>query len=222
MLRDHLVCRINHEQLQRCLLAEPNLCFSKAMEIARTFESAVQDARHFQEGPKQSQPLPVNALQKGATATTLTAKNQCYRCGGSHKASSCTFKESTCHHCKKKGHLAKMCQNHRDPTTTGKSTTKGMHQVTLDDDGTQDDVYRMYNLLGPQTNPIQVTVSIENQDVLMAGALLSVISETTHKLLSSVPPLQPTQAKLCTYTGESLGVLGSISVSVQHNEQQKQ
>ena len=50
---------------------------------------------------------------------------------------------------KKKGHLAKMCRNRRDPTTTGKSTTKGMHQVTLDDDGTQDDVYRMYNLLGP-------------------------------------------------------------------------
>ena len=185
----------------------------------------MQDARHFQEGPKQPQPLPVNALQKGATATTLTTKTQCHRCGGSHKASSCTFKDSTCHYCKKKGHLAKMCRNRRDPTTTGKSTTKGMHQVTLDEDGTQDDVYRMYNLLGPQTNPIQVTVSIENQDVLMevdTGASLSVISETTYKSLSSVPPLQSTQAKLCTYTGESLGVLGSISVSVQHNQQQKQ
>ena len=73
MLRDCLVCGINHEQLQRRLLAEPNLCFSKAMEIAQTFESAVQDARHFQEGPKPPQPLPVNALQKSATATTLTS-----------------------------------------------------------------------------------------------------------------------------------------------------
>ena len=140
MLRDWLVCGINQEQLQRRLLAEPNLRFSKAMEIAQTFETAVQDARHFQEGPKQPQPLLVNALQKGATATTLTTKTQCHRCGGSHKASSCTFKDSTCHYCKKKGHLAKMCRNRRDPTTTGKSTTKGMHQVTLDEDGTQDDV----------------------------------------------------------------------------------
>ena len=220
-----MVCGINHEQLQRRLPAEPNLRFSKAMDIAQIFKSAMQDARDFQEGPKQPQPLPVNAQQKSATATTLTAKNQCYRCGGSHKANSCTFKESTRHHCKKKGHLAKMCRNRRDPITTGKSTTKGMYQVTLDDDRTQDDFYRVHNLLGPLTNPIQVTVSIENQDVLMevdTGASLSVISETTYKSLSSVPPLQPTQAKLCTYTGESLGVLGSISVSVQHNEKQKQ
>ena len=192
------------------------------MDIAQTFESAIQDARHFQEGQKQ--PLLVNAIQKIATATSLPANTQCYRCGGNHKASSCTFKESACHHCKKKGHLAKMCRNRRDPST-GKSTSKGMHQVTLDDEGTQDDVYRMYNLPGPQTNPIQVTVSIENQDVLMevdTGASLSVISEATYKSLSTVLPLQPTQAKLCTYTGESLGVLGSISVSVLHNQQQKQ
>ena len=76
-----------------------------------------------------------------------------------------------------------------------------MHQVTLDDDGTQDDVYRMYNLPGSQTNPIQVTVS---QNVLMEvdeGASLSIISETTYKSLSSVSPLQSTQAKLCTYGG---------------------
>ena len=222
MLRDRLVCGINHEQLQRRLLAEPNLRFAKAMDIAQPFESAMQDARHFQEGPKQ--PLPVNAIPKSATATSLPAKTQCYRYGGNHKASSCTFKESTCHHCKKKGHLAKMCRNRRDPTT-GKSASKGMHQVTLDDKGTQDDVYRMYSLPGPQTNPIQVTVSIENQDVLMevdTGASLSVISEATYKSLSTVLSLQPTQAKLCTYTGESLGVLGSISVSVLHNQQQKQ
>ena len=142
MLRDRLGCGINHEQLQRRLLAEPNLRFAKAMDIPQTFESAMQDARHFQEGPKQ--PLPVNAIQKSATATSLPAKTQCYRCGENHKASSCTFKVSTCHHCKKKGHLAKMCRNRRDPTT-GKSASKGMHQVTLDDEGTQDDVYRMYN-----------------------------------------------------------------------------
>ena len=52
MLLDRLVCGINHEQLQHRLLAEPNLRFSKAMEIVQTFEPAVQDACHFQEGPK--------------------------------------------------------------------------------------------------------------------------------------------------------------------------
>jgi len=90
-----------------------------------------------------------------------------------------------------------------------------MHKVTLDDDGIQDDVYKMYNLPGPQTNSFQVTVNIESQDVLMevdTGTSLSVISEMTYKSLSSAPSLQSTQAKLRTFTGESLGVLGSISV----------
>jgi len=85
-----------------------------------------------------------------------------------------------------------------------------MHQVTLDDDSTQDDVYRMYNLPDPKTNPIKVNMSIENQDVLMEvdmGASLSVISETMYKSLSTAPPLHSTQTKLCTYTGEPLGVL---------------
>ena len=224
MLRDRLVCGINHEQLQRRLLAEPNLRFAKAMEIAQTFESAMQDARRFQEGAKEPLPIQVHAVQmKRTAATSPPSKNQCYRCGGNHKASSCTYKESTCHHCKKKGHLAKMCRSRQDASSS-KGTFKGMHQVMLDDDETED-VYKMYNLPGPQTNPIQVMVSIEGQDVLMevdTGASLSVVSEMTYKSMSSAPPLQSTRAKLCTYTGESLGVLGSISVSVCHNQQQKQ
>ena len=81
VLWDCLVCGMNREQLQRRLLAEPNLKFAKALEIAQTFESAMQDACHFQDGPKQS--LPVNALQKSATASP---SKQYYRCGGNHKA----------------------------------------------------------------------------------------------------------------------------------------
>ena len=34
---------------------------------------------------------------------------ECYRCGRNHYATKCSFKEHTCHACKKKGHLARMC-----------------------------------------------------------------------------------------------------------------
>jgi len=53
MLHNRLVCGINHKQLQWRLLAEPNLRFANAMEIAQTYESAMQDVRHFQEGPEE-------------------------------------------------------------------------------------------------------------------------------------------------------------------------
>ena len=38
MLRDRLVCRINNPKIQRELLAEPNLLFPKAFELAQTAE----------------------------------------------------------------------------------------------------------------------------------------------------------------------------------------
>ena len=57
------------------------------------------------------------------------------------------------------------------------------------------------------------------------GAALSVISKTTYDQLwskESAPPLKPTTAKLKTYTGEHMQVVGSISVEVEHNQQKKQ
>ena len=172
MLRDCLVCGINHKQLQQHLLAGPNLWFAKAMEIAQICSS-------FSRGNKGALPIQVHTVQtKNATATLPPSKYQCYRCRRNHKASSCTYNLSPL---QEKGNLAKQS---RQDSPRSKSTPKGMYQVILDDDETED-VYRMYNL---PANPIQVTVSIEGQDVLMkveTGASLSVVSEMTYMSLSS-------------------------------------
>ena len=67
-------------------------------------------------------------------------------------------------------------------------------------------------------------MGIGNQDLLMevdTGASLSIISEKTYSSLHNAPQLQSTEARLRTYTGESLPVLGSITVTVHHNNQQK-
>ncbi len=40
MLRDRLVCRINEDSIQKRLLAEPNLTYKKAVELARGLETA--------------------------------------------------------------------------------------------------------------------------------------------------------------------------------------
>ena len=44
MLRDRLVCGIQHEQLQSRLLSEPRLTLAKAVEIAQAHESATASA----------------------------------------------------------------------------------------------------------------------------------------------------------------------------------
>ena len=45
MLRERLVCGVNHEGIQRKLLAEKNLTYEKALEIALTMETAEQGTK---------------------------------------------------------------------------------------------------------------------------------------------------------------------------------
>ena len=48
MLRDRLVCGVRDPQLQKRLLAERQLTFSKALELAQAFESAESSSRDIQ------------------------------------------------------------------------------------------------------------------------------------------------------------------------------
>ena len=50
MLRDRLVCRVNDERIQQRLLAESQLEFKKAMELATAMETADKNTRDLQNG----------------------------------------------------------------------------------------------------------------------------------------------------------------------------
>ena len=60
---------------------------------------------------------------------------------------------------------------------------------------------------------------------LDTGASVSLISENTYRnlwLAKRRPPLQPSDARLYTYSGELIKVLGIISVTVRYKDQVKQ
>ncbi|CAC5419124.1 unnamed protein product [Mytilus coruscus] len=95
MLRDRLVCGIKEDRIQRRLLAEPGLTFKKAMEVATAMEMAAKNAHDLQ-------------VQEPKQVHKVTIRNEeCYRCGGSHNATDCKWKDAKCYVCDKKGHLAK-------------------------------------------------------------------------------------------------------------------
>ena len=121
MLRDRLVCRVNHKGIQRKLLAEKDLTYDKAMTLATAIEAAERDSRNLR-GTKQD-PENVNYQTQGAKNSTSGGKRRtadptkqqgttvtCYRCGGPHLAPTRKFKETECLYCKKKGHLARVCR----------------------------------------------------------------------------------------------------------------
>ena len=84
----------------------------------------------------------------------------------------------------------------------------------------------MFQLSGGN-DPLLVTVTVNDKELSMevdTGAALSVISESTYRSTwpeDTRPPLKPSNAKLRTYSGETLEVCGVIDVPVVYKEQSK-
>ena len=109
MLRDRLVCGVNDQRVQRRLLAEGDLTFQKAYDIAIAMEAADRNARELQGTARVQEDVHrVYAQKKGGGAR---GDVRCYRCLGNHNPTECKFRKSECHHCKKMGHLARACRD---------------------------------------------------------------------------------------------------------------
>ena len=182
MLRDRLVCGIEDPKIQRRLLAEPDLTFDKAFELALASESADKNAKDKNAKDLQATKSPQTSLNR---MQTRQAK-PCYRCGGNHKATDCSHKSSDCHKCGKKGHLARVCKS-KNPAKKephprqGATHSRATHMLTEDTDE-----YSMYSLTGSSAQPLVVTVKVNNVDLKMeldTGASVSIISEATYNHL---------------------------------------
>ena len=123
MLRDHLVCEVNHQGIQKRLLAEKNLTLEKAFEIALALEAADSDMKQLQKPPAtvmyQTHGIKQRRREPITPRPAIPFRTTCYRCWGNH---ACQFKEAECYKCKKVGHIAKACQT--KPTKT-RSKAKG-------------------------------------------------------------------------------------------------
>ena len=246
MLRDRLVCGISDQRIQRRLLAEPTLTFDKALELAQAAEAADRNARELDKGV---QPTPVhNVANTGGRSRQRGGPRQgggsrtsdCYRCGGrNHKPEHCHFKDSECHHCKKKGHLAKVCRTRRREEETRCPSTKNpqrTHHVAADavgnstdaDDTPENATYDLFAVSGQATTPpLTVQLQVDNAPLEMeidTGASISLISQDTYTKLWSTqqrPELKPSTQKLRTYTGEQLEVQGYLTVDVTYGDQRQ-
>ena len=222
MLRDRLVCGVNHTSIQRQLLAEKDLTYAKALELAQAYEAAEKSARelatatttntrtaehahvHYKSHSKE---LPRKKVTKGH-------KPSCYRCGGEHLQAVCKFKEAECYKCKKKGHIAKKCRS---------STKSSSSNHFVESEETS---YSMYTTKSEASaDPLIIVIYMDGVPVEMefdTGASLSIISESTYnKVLKSCRELERTNIKLKTYTGELIPVVGKITVNAKYENQEE-
>ena len=92
MLRDRLVCGINHERTQQLrLLSEGStLTLEKALDIALSLESAISQTSVIQGGYMN------NKSETQILKVSDKEIKKCYRCDGNHAAKSCPFINNKC------------------------------------------------------------------------------------------------------------------------------
>ena len=88
-----IVCGVKNESIQRRLLSEPELTHKKAVEIAVALETSAKQVKDL--GAKndiEDRSLTnVNKVNETQRSGDTDRHNDCYRCGGKHRASSCLW-----------------------------------------------------------------------------------------------------------------------------------
>ena len=218
LLRDRFVCGLAHESTRKRLLTENNdVTFERVVEIATSIEQAAVQAKLMKSGEKN----PIHNIKGKSPKQSPT----CHRCGGPHLAPACRFLHEKCRACGKIGHIARVCRSKEKESKPLKQSTSSTHNKTNRVDGQEEpeeSSYTMFNL-NSRSKPITLTVHLNDCPVEMeldTGASLSVMGESTFRaLLGNTVPIESTEVRLRTYTGDGLPVLGKATVSVTYESQ---
>ena len=227
MLQDRLVCGVNHEGIQKSLLAEKELTFEKALNKAQAIEAAEADSKNFKavnQTTASNTPQVLFNHSKGARERTPPqGKIVCYRCGGNHLAPACHYKDIECNFCKKKGHLARVCRAKKKTHVNPKGSHTPKRNLFVAEQSTDNSTYKMYTIFYQSTSePMKVKVFLNEVPVNMildTGASMSIISEATFNRIKEQCPtvsLTPPTIRLQTYTGELLPLIGATQLSVRY------
>ena len=221
MLRDRLVCGVNNDRIQLKLLSEANLDYNKALELAHAIETAEKNHKEIGKG-RESWTAGVNKISSSADKGKSEAA--CYRCGKpGHLAVRCRFKDVICHNCGKKGHLRKVCRSKPRKQLEKKGVkSQPVRHVTEEEEEQEFPLYHINTLHSEHTQPLEVSVIVENRSIVMevdTGAALSLVPEASYKEFWPDKALESSSSKLCSYSGDSIPVLGSLDVSIQYKDQ---
>ena len=228
-LRDKFICEMKkNTRIQQRLLAEHDLTFDKATEIALSMELALQGVHmvsgstHFrQEVYKVSNQKPKKFQPKQPHKPI----KPCFRCGSSgHNPAQCKFKTAQCNLCKKVGHI----KSNYFALSNQKQNNSSKQQNMIETSGTTGtEVYDLFTLKKHHTERITTEIMMNGKSINMevdTGAAVTIIDRNTfkqHYKAQQEPELRKTSDVLRTYTGQQIHVEGVADVSVETNGQTK-
>ena len=231
-LRDKFVWEMKkNTRVQQRLLAESELTFVKATELALSMELALQGvqmvsgatnikpevyklSQHPQKHPQKHQPF-------------VKQSKPCFRCGSTeHHPSNCKFKTAECNFCKKVGHIKSNCfafakhnQKH--------NRQKQQHCIEASNPTDAEYCYDLYSVKKEHTERMTTDVIMDGKIINLevdTGAAVTIISRETfkqHYRDGKQPELRKTADVLRTYTGQQIRVEGVTDVSITTNRETK-
>ncbi|XP_064470186.1 uncharacterized protein K02A2.6-like [Ornithodoros turicata] len=225
MLRDRIVCGINDAQMQTRLLEVPDLTLAIAKKTVVAIEAARNDSRTLS---TQSEGTAANFVKNKSTGIT------CYRCGEKHLATQCRHRNTVCHSCGKKGHLAKVCQgkaNKKKEQVEDKKKSDKKKPVHAVEDPSEDEeeatsvsqVFDLWNA-SDRSDPFRAHVVLDGVPLEMeldTGAGVSIIGENVLRKVLPHAKLETSNVLLRSYSGELTRVRGCVNVQVKFREKQE-
>ena len=230
-LRDKLVCGLNSQQIQKRLLAESKLKFSKTVDIAVAMETATRDATEIHSELGEGKPLGLDKLTLSRPSNrpdnSPPSLVVCYRCGANtHVATACRFKKEVCHKCGKRGHIQRVCRTQQGPSQPSPRSKcqKSTHAIEKESDEYEDllNNLEVHNVNKSSNDVIWVNVNVENQPLSMeldTGSAVSILPYDIFLAKFRDKKLEKTSTVLRTYTGEQIVPVGCLTVQVEHLDQ---
>ena len=214
-LRDRLVCGLYKEAIQRKLLTEAGLTLGRAYEIAQGMETAQKQASEFHASRVQE----VKYVDSAAAAP----KKPCGRCGkAGHHPDKCYFRNQRCRKCRRLGHIAKMCRQGKENDTADKSARYVKDESPPERNESELNLFVIKSLQGGNNKGIYLDLMVNGAPLRMeldTVADVTLVSEKVWKEQLGAFPLQNTEIRLRTYTGEPLSLKGEAMVTVTYNDQ---
>ncbi|XP_060075467.1 uncharacterized protein K02A2.6-like [Ylistrum balloti] len=242
-LRDRFVCGLKNDVIQKKLLAETDLDFNKAVQIAQAMEMAYKNTSEIHVMAKPE--VPIHHVKRGGRNSfkggmqgqrsekfekTTPSKQksgnchdrkQCFRCGGKHSPDDCKFKNEKCYECQRVGHIGRKC----------KYKKKNVRYQGVDTDDDEDfGLFGLYEhthhtqstkTMGEE---YRVTVRVDGYPInfeLDTGAAATIVSESVYEEHLKRLPLQKPSIKLRDYGGGKVPIVGEIQVPVVYSEQSR-
>ncbi|KAK9692521.1 RNase H-like domain found in reverse transcriptase [Popillia japonica] len=224
-LRNQFVFGLRAQNIQSRLLEQRNLTLERATEIAVGMETSARDAAQLHSGNasgnvnsvslKMSNKKQHSPQNVGTSKVNVNSKNlKCFRCGSpkhlansfrcgspKHLANKCDKQNLTCHKCKRKGHLSKVCIK-----STGK--VEQIEEICIIQ--AEHLQYRQKFTLSLKVENVKLHFEIDS------GAAVTLLSFADFKRYFPKLQLRDTDIKLSTYCRNTLNVMGFTTVTVEY------